>query len=179
MEKINSPAADFGFSGEMDPSETAGTDAPVSADDHAELISVARNAFILAAVIVALAAPLIYRYNGGQSRMLVWSTGVAALVGWVSCSVVRTRANLLSREIGLSNRPAEYWGPLAVFDAFLALDATATSFPTPFNAHVIQAVAFLHGHTWIDLPYCCIEHAAYNGKFYQLHPPLPAILLIP
>jgi len=145
MEKISSPEADFGFPVEMGPSETSETDARVSADDQADLISVARNFFILAAVIVALGAPLIYRYKGGQSRMLVWSTGVAALVGWASCSVVRTRANLLSREIGLSNRLAEYWGALAVFVAFLALYSTTTSFPTPFNAHVIQAVAFLHG----------------------------------
>jgi hypothetical protein len=179
MEKINSPEADFGFAVEMHPSESSGTDAQVSVDDQADLISVARNFFILAAVIIAVGAPLIYRYKGGQSRMLVWSTGVAALVGWASCSVVRTRANLLSREIGLSNRLAEYWGALAVFVAFLALYSTTTSFPTPFNAHVIQAVAFLHGHAWIDLPSCCIEHAEYNGKYYQLHPPLPAILLIP
>ena len=44
---------------------------------------------------------------------------------------------------------------------------------------MLQASAFLHGHTWIDLPNCCIEHAQYRGKYYQLHPPLPAILLLP
>jgi hypothetical protein len=181
MEENNSPEADLGLAGKMDPSEMSGPDAQVSADDQAELISVARNAFIIAAAIVALGAPLISRYDGRQSRLLVWSAGLAALVGWVGSLIVskRASANLASKDIGLTNRFVENWGALGVFVAFLALYSTTMSNPTPFNAHVIQAVAFLHGHAWIDLPYCCIEHATYSGKYYQLHPPMPAILLIP
>ena len=169
MGRLNSPEADFGVAGIPDK----------SAKDQAELVSVARNFFIFATLIVALAAPLIYRYNLRQSRILFWSVGCAALVGWASSSIVRKRANLPSRDIGLTERFVENWGVLAIFVAFMALYSTTMYAPTPFNAHVLQAYAFLHGHAWIDLPNCCIEHAQYKGKYYQLHPPLPAILLLP
>ena len=49
---------------------------------------------------------------------------------------------------------------------------------SPYTAHVYQAVAFLHGHAYVDTP-DYIERAVVNGKRYQLHPPLPAILLMP
>lgn len=49
---------------------------------------------------------------------------------------------------------------------------------SPYDAHVRQAVAFLHGHAYIDAPHF-IEHAQIGAYSYQLHPPLPAILLMP
>lgn len=158
---------------------TSGTSAQVSAKDQAELISVARNFFILAVLVVAVAVPLIYHYQGRENRILIWSIGFAGLVGWASASIVSKRANLSSSDIGLTERFVENWGVLAVFVAFMALYSTTMYAPTPFNAHVLQASGFLHGHAWIDLPNCCIEHAQYRGKYYQLHPPLPAILLLP
>ena len=162
----------------MDPSKTSETNARVDAEDLAELVSVFRNFFIFGTLSVALAAPLIYHYDLRQSRILFWSAGCAALVGWASSSIVRKRANL-PPDTGITGRAAENWGVLAVFVAFLALYSTTMYAPTPFNAHVLQAYAFLHGHAWIDLPNCCIEHAPYNGRYYQIHPPLPAILLLP
>lgn len=72
----------------------------------------------------------------------------------------------------------ERWSLAAVFAAFLSLYATTIYGGAPYDAHVRQAVAFIHGHLWIDAPNY-IEHANYNGKSYQLHPPLPAFLLIP
>jgi hypothetical protein len=73
----------------------------------------------------------------------------------------------------------EFWNTAAVFIFFLALyAATWSQETTPYDAHVRQAFAFLHGRTWIHAP-SYIEHAHFRGHDYQLHPPLPAILLIP
>jgi hypothetical protein len=73
----------------------------------------------------------------------------------------------------------KYRGALVVFVSFLIFYCSTRIGNTPFNVHVLQAVAFLHGHTWIDVPPCCIEHAYFNGKAYQLHPVLPSLLLLP
>src|SRR5271154_6295216 len=163
----------------MYPSETSGTNVRIRANESVERVSVARNFFIFAFLAVAVGAPLIYHYEGRQSRILVWSVGFAALVGWVRSFMVSKRVNLPLEDGGLTERFLENWGALAVLVAFLALYSTTMSAPTPFNAHVLQAYSFLHGHAWIDLPNCCIEHAPYNGRYYQIHPPLPAILLLP
>ncbi len=74
----------------------------------------------------------------------------------------------------------EGWLTAGVFLVFLAFYAACAGRleASPYNAHVRQAYAFLHGHTYIDAPYY-IEHAVWKGHSYQLHPPLPAILLMP
>jgi hypothetical protein len=76
-------------------------------------------------------------------------------------------------------RRDELLSQFAVFVLFMAFySITAGSDTSPFNAHVRQAVAFIHGHTYIDAPNY-IEHAQMGPYSYQLHPPLPAILLMP
>jgi hypothetical protein len=73
----------------------------------------------------------------------------------------------------------EMLSQFAVFVAFLAVYAiTAGSDTSPFNAHVRQAVALVHGHTYIEAPNF-IEHAHFEGHDYQLHPPMPSFLLMP
>jgi hypothetical protein len=67
----------------------------------------------------------------------------------------------------------------AVFVLFFVFySITAGSDFSPFNAHVRQAVAFVHGHTYINAPNY-IEHAQMGPYSYQLHPILPAVLLMP
>ena len=76
-------------------------------------------------------------------------------------------------------RRDELLSQFAVFVLFFAFySLTAGSDTSPYNAHVRQAVAFIHGHTYIDAPNY-IEHAQLGPYSYQLHPPLPAILLMP
>jgi hypothetical protein len=76
-------------------------------------------------------------------------------------------------------RRDELLSQFAVFVLFLVFySLTAGSDTNPYNAHVRQAVAFIHGHTYIDAPNY-IEHAQLGPYSYQLHPPLPAILLMP
>ncbi len=73
----------------------------------------------------------------------------------------------------------ELLSQVAVFVLFLAFySITAGSDTSPFNAHVRQAFAFIRGHTYIDAPNY-IEHAQVGPYSYQLHPILPAILLMP
>ncbi len=85
-----------------------------------------------------------------------------------------------TREVhGYALDDVEFWNTAAVFVFFLACYAATWSQDTsPYNAHVRQAYALLHGHAWIVAPNY-IEHAHFHGRDYQLHPPLPAILLIP
>ena len=79
----------------------------------------------------------------------------------------------------LAARRDEMLSQVAVFVAFLAFYAiTAGSDSSPFNAHVRQAFALIHGHSYIDAPNY-IEHAQIGAYSYQLHPILPALLLMP
>ena len=73
----------------------------------------------------------------------------------------------------------EMLSQFAVFVAFLTFySITAGSDSSPFNAHVRQAFALIHGHSYIDAPNY-IEHAQIGPYSYQLHPILPALLLMP
>jgi hypothetical protein len=146
--------------------------------DQAKLISTGRNFFIFAVLAVAAAVPLIHHYNGKQNRILFLSAGFVGHIGWASTYEVRRRINRIPQDVTGGETLLEVWGLLAVFAAFLALYATTIYDNSPFNAHVRQAFAFIHGHTWVDAPNY-IEHANFNGRSYQLHPPMPAFLLVP
>lgn len=50
---------------------------------------------------------------------------------------------------------------------------------TPYNNFVLLAQAFLHGRTWIDWPGPYIDALQYQGRYYVIEAPLPAILLLP
>jgi hypothetical protein len=50
---------------------------------------------------------------------------------------------------------------------------------TPYDNYVYLAQAWLHGHSWIDYPGAWIDALAYNGRYYVIEAPLPAILLLP
>ncbi|HEY6486072.1 MAG TPA: hypothetical protein VIX83_06795 [Candidatus Cybelea sp.] len=51
--------------------------------------------------------------------------------------------------------------------------------PTPYNNFVLLAQALLSGHAWIDWPGAYIDALAYNGRYFIIEAPLPAILLMP
>lgn len=72
----------------------------------------------------------------------------------------------------------KYRDEIIVFVLVLMIYSATYWDRSPFTAHVYQAVAFLHGHAWVDSP-DYIERAVVNGRRYQLHPPLPAIMLMP
>jgi hypothetical protein len=126
----------------------------------------------LAAGLIAAAVGVIVMWHLGEypNRLLV-ASGLITFVALYATYAVR----------GMELTPArtEIFSEFAVFGMFLAFyAATAGNDSSPFNAHIRQAYSFLHGHLWIDAPYY-IEHAQVGGFSYQLHPLLPAFLLIP
>ncbi|MBV8637108.1 MAG: hypothetical protein JO322_03425 [Candidatus Eremiobacteraeota bacterium] len=50
---------------------------------------------------------------------------------------------------------------------------------TPYDNYVLLAQALLHGHTWINWPGAYIDALAYNGHYYVIEAPMPALLLLP
>jgi hypothetical protein len=50
---------------------------------------------------------------------------------------------------------------------------------TPYNNYVLLAQAFLAGHTWITFPGSYIDALPFNGQYYIIEAPMPALLLLP
>lgn len=69
---------------------------------------------------------------------------------------------------------------LAVFAMALAVYLVSTGFrDTVYNNHVLLAYAWLHGHIWIDGPVAGIDALLYQGHYYIIEGPFPAVLLLP
>ncbi len=138
------------------------------------LEGVARSFFTFAIVAIAIGAPYFFT-QASHSNFLIYLAFACAVAGLAAPQIVRNR---LAATTWPAEGFGERWCIFAVFVAFLAFYGVTMYEPSPFNAHVRQAFALIHGHTWIDAPNY-IEHAQFHGRSYQLHPPLPAILLIP
>jgi hypothetical protein len=140
-------------------------------------IAFAQGCFLAALATVAIYA-IILGSNHQESRWLPLCAGTIALLGLALTAAIEIFGGVDAYR-PLADARAEALATFAVFTLFLALySSTATLDPSPYNAHVRQAVAFVHGHVYIDAPNF-IEHASVGGYSYQLHPPLPAILLMP
>lgn len=137
-------------------------------------LSTSRRLFA-AGVIFAILGIAVVLWLGEQPTRLVILAGLLAF-----CALMAS--------YGFSDYPPLYevtaerdelLSQVAVFVAFLAFYAATTGTDmSPYNAHVRQAVAFIHGHTYIDAPNY-IEHAQVGRYSYQLHPLMPAFLLMP
>jgi hypothetical protein len=66
-----------------------------------------------------------------------------------------------------------------VFFLFLAFYGLTSGEKTHFDEHVRLADALLHGHAWIEPPPSYMERANYAGHSYIVHPPLPALMMVP
>ena len=139
------------------------------------------NYLVWYAAIVAMCGlwgPAIARQEA--SRIVAWSTTLFSIFGLCASFATRGATDRVDLSGIRKFVTAEACSTAAVFVAFLALYAvTGGLFVSPYNAHVAQAYAFLHGHTYIDPAPEFIEHVDFRGHSYQLHPPLPAILLMP
>jgi len=72
--------------------------------------------------------------------------------------------------------------PRCVIAACVALVVTAIASlgrVTPYDNYVLLAQALLEGHVWIHWPGSFIDALQYNGLYYVIEAPLPAILLLP
>lgn len=133
--------------------------------------------FFLATLFLALLDQAYWLYYWQTPNYLVVLPGLGAFAGIVYLT------SLESPEAGVyglsSAKMFERWSMFAVFSVFLAFYAvTGVTSPSPYNAHVLQAIAFLHGHT--NIPQSpSIEQVTFGGRYFQLHPPLPAFLLMP
>ncbi len=127
--------------------------------------------WLAAGLVTAVVGVIVmWRLAEYPNRLLVASGLVAFVTLYVSYTI---------RAVELTPALIEALSEFAVFAMFLAFyAATAGNDSSPFNAHIRQAYSFLHGHIWIDAPYY-IEHAQVGAFSYQLHPLLPAFLLMP
>ena len=66
-----------------------------------------------------------------------------------------------------------------VFLWFLGFYGLTSAGKTNFDEHVRLAYALLHGHAWIAQPPSFMERANFAGHAYIVHPPLPALMLVP
>jgi hypothetical protein len=63
--------------------------------------------------------------------------------------------------------------------ACLVAAAFAHGRATPYDGYVLLAQAFVHGRVAIDWPGPWIDALRYNGSYYIIEAPLPAVLLLP
>jgi hypothetical protein len=69
------------------------------------------------------------------------------------------------------------WIAGAIACAVIAVAAHARS--SPYDNYVLLARAWLGGHAWIDWPGAYIDALRYQGHYYVIEAPLPAVLLLP
>ena len=68
---------------------------------------------------------------------------------------------------------------VAAFVAFVVTAVASQLRATPYNNFVLLAQALLAGHAWIDWPGAYIDALPYNGHYFVIEGPLPALLLVP
>ncbi len=137
-------------------------------------LATSRGFLAVAAVVVAVGCGVILRFGWQLTRLDI----IAGLLSLGALAASFRLADLVPMNEAAARRD-EMLSQFAIFVAFLAFYAiTAGSDISPYNAHVRQAFALIHGHTYIDAPNY-IEHAQVGQFSYQLHPMLPSILLMP
>ena len=151
-------------------SETDASAADASSHRSSQMLRIGIG-FCVFAIAVVLADTVLVEW---RREALPWPVLSAGALGWGLLVASEAFKKRLASPLAL-----ERFCTLTVFSGFLALYAV-TSFPaTPYNEQVRQAVAFLHGHTYIDAPKAYLEAAQVGPYRYALHPPLPAIMLVP
>lgn len=51
--------------------------------------------------------------------------------------------------------------------------------PTGYDNYTILANAWIHGHVWVPQPSPAIDAVVYDGKYYMVEAPMPALLMLP
>jgi hypothetical protein len=132
--------------------------------------------FFLTALILVAVDQLYWAWYWQTPNYLSVLAALAALGGLV---YTIARAPSSTHSDSADDKRAELLSVFAVFVAFLAFySVTGWIDRSPYNAHVRQALAFLQGRVDIGKS-PGIEQISVAGRYYQLHPPLPAFLLMP
>ncbi|MGH7814720.1 MAG: hypothetical protein ACREQI_12050 [Candidatus Binataceae bacterium] len=151
--------------------------------DSASLWRVTNGFFILALACFAADFAFLFLLRSHEiPNILAWCAAIGAGCGWALSAKAREAAGRHGAGSPPRYLSAEAWSAFAVFTAFLAFYAeTGWMAPSPYKAHVLEAATILRGHLYIDMfpEKGAIEHAIFHGHWYELHPPLPAILMLP
>lgn len=138
-------------------------------------LATSRKFFAFAVIFVVVGCIVILRH-GWEWTQLDSISAILAAVGLTYSYWLPGSERFIAEKV---QRRDEMLSQFAVFIAFLAFySITAGSDGSPFNAHVRQAFALIHGHSYIDAPNY-IEHAQIGAYSYQLHPILPSLMLMP
>ncbi len=87
-------------------------------------------------------------------------------------------AALRSRAAAASAR-GSFGAPAAAAIAFVVMLASSHLRSTHQNNYVRVAYAWLHGHMWIDWPGRWMDAVQYNGHYYGVDGPVPALFMLP
>ena len=127
------------------------------------------------AVAFAIAGFAVILWHGWQLSRTDWISAILASAAFAYSFWLSDPASMTEVVVARNEMLSQF----AVFVTFLVFySITAGSDTSPFNAHVRQAFALNHRHTYIDAPNY-IEHAQIGPFSYQLHPILPALFLMP
>jgi len=138
-------------------------------------LATCREFFAFAAVFVVVGC-IVILWHGWEWTRLDWISAILAASGLVYTMRLKEPGRMTEE---LAAKRDETLSQIAVFVSFFTFySITAGSDGSPFNAHVRQAFALIHGHSYIDAPNY-IEHAQIGVYSYQLHPILPSLLLMP
>ena len=138
-------------------------------------LATCRKFFAFAVIFAVVGFAFILRH-GWELTRLDWISAILGAVGLAYSYCLPGSERFIAEKV---QKRDEMLSQVAVFVAFLAFySITAGSDSSPFNAHVRQAVALIHGHTYVDAPNY-IEHAQIGPYSYQLHPILPSLMLMP
>ncbi|GEM_PF-1667057 len=154
---------------------------------------------LLLAVVTVAGGGALVRHFGGTTYPIAYTAAVLAIVTLPLLLIGRWRERKQGRSRLLLVCPRRRWTFFAVFVFFLALYGVTRFGPTPFYEPSVQAVAFLHGHSWVDapgymeqvgpicnsrlpiakeaLPEC--DFTRFDGHTFLVHPPLAAIMMMP
>ncbi len=134
--------------------------------------------FFLAALILVAGDQVYWAFYWETPNYLSFTAAFGALAGLLYLAQSEPRSTTSEHDSSIDRR-AELLSIFAAFIAFLAFySVTGWIDRSPYNAHVRQAIAFLQGR--VDIGYSPgIEQVSFAGRYYQLHPPLPAILMMP
>jgi len=153
--------------------------------DLADLWTATRGFFVLTLIIFAADLVILFSLRSPEKPKYLPNYLVSSAALVAACCIFLAEKSRRSDPDGAVpgkfpfTLSAEGWSTTAVFLAFLAFyAATGWLDPSPFNAHVLQAVQFLHGHIYLDAG-DSIEQVTFEGHRYGIHPPLPAVLMMP
>jgi len=118
-------------------------------------------------------------WHGEMPNFLVTIAMVLALGGLAIADIVERRADRALSDQVLVGSLTERWSTFAVLVAFLALYSVSMFPPSPYNEQVRQRSHSSMG-TLISMRLTASSSTPQVGAYsYALHPPLPAILLMP